>query len=86
MYGYDTKSWRNSTEHRQVKREQKDTTTRYLLGEIRFEAPDLTGAIMCRCDRVSYPHDPQFWHGSPWPQVWTPRATATPTPTPTPRA
>jgi len=29
----------------------------------------------CCCDGRPYPHDPEFWHGSAWPQVWTRRST-----------
>lgn len=25
----------------------------------------------CCCDGRPYPHDPEFWHGSAWPRVWT---------------
>ena len=25
----------------------------------------------CCCDALDYPHDPEFWHGSAWPRVWT---------------
>ncbi len=74
MYGYDTHSWRRSTENRQQKKARAETTARYEAGQLHFEIPDLTGAIMCVCGRVEYPHDPQFWHGSAWPLVWTPAA------------
>jgi hypothetical protein len=70
MYGYDTHSWRNSTEKRQLDRERRDTTTRYERGQIKIEP--IAIAPLCRCDAVPYPHDPKFWHGQDWPIVWTP--------------
>jgi len=74
MYGYDTHSWRNSTEHRQQKKACAETTARYLAGTVNFQPVDTSGWAMCNCDVTEHPHDPQFWHGQPWPTVWTRKA------------
>jgi hypothetical protein len=81
-YGYDTHSWRNSTEHRQTcpersRRMQQQCaaeTARYLA------SPRVVVDVypQCHCDAAPYPHDPEFWHGQPWPRVWTRRRTPSP--------
>ncbi len=55
MYGYDTHSWRNSTEKRQLDRERKDTTARYVVGEIKFAPVSLP--LRCRCLSFQFAHD-----------------------------
>jgi hypothetical protein len=69
-YGYDTRSWRNSTEHRQMQRECAAETARYLANPRTV----LDVYPQCHCDAVPYPHDPEVWHAQKWPIVWTPRA------------
>jgi hypothetical protein len=61
-YGYDTRSWRNSTEHRQMQQECAAETARYLA------SPRAVIDVypQCHCDAAPYPHDPEFWHGQKW--------------------
>lgn len=71
MYGWDTKSWRNSTENRQQKAECAEVTKRYLAGELVFEAPAIR--IQCTCPARAWPHDPLEVHGKEWPLEFSPR-------------
>jgi hypothetical protein len=73
MYGYDTHSWRNSTENRQQKQECAEVTAKFEAGSLTFAPVDVTAWTMCHCDDRPYPHDPQYWHGTEWPKVWTRR-------------
>jgi hypothetical protein len=70
MYGWDTHSWRNSTEHRQTQQECAAETARYLA------SPRVVVDVypQCHCDAAPYPHDPEFWHAQQWPKVWTKKA------------
>jgi len=78
-YGYDTHSWRNSTERRQTcpersRRMQQGCaaeTARYLA----IPRDQVDVYPQCHCDAAPYPHDPEFWHGQQWPRVWTRRRT-----------
>lgn len=71
MYGWQTKSWLNSTENRQMKHEAHDTTKRYLAGELRFET--VTVRMQCACAARPWPHDPLEIHGSEWPTEFSSR-------------
>lgn len=67
-YGYDTKSWRNSTEKRQLDRERAEATAKY---EAEAKRDTIDVLIQCNCDVRPYSHDPQFFHQSSWPLVWS---------------
>lgn len=55
-YGLGTRSYNRSTEARQNKRAVKETTKRYLDGELVF--PALT-VLTCTCRSFEFPHDPE---------------------------
>lgn len=67
-YGYDTRSWRNSTEHRQMQQACAEFTARYL-AEGQHEQTVVYP--QCHCEAAPYPHDAEFWHGQKWPRVFT---------------
>lgn len=66
-YGYGTKSWRNSTEKHQLDRERREATARYMAEH----RDTIEVQIQCNCDERPYPHDPEFFHNSKWPLVWS---------------
>jgi len=82
MYGDDTHSWRNSTEHRQTcpersRRMQQEcaaATARYPASP----RDQLDVYPQSHCDAAPYPHHSEFWHGQQWPSVWTRRRTLLP--------
>jgi len=51
LYGYDTKSWRNSTENRQMKKERAEFTAAWTPG------PLIDVALTCVCCQRDYPHE-----------------------------
>jgi hypothetical protein len=55
-YGWQTKSWRNSTEKKQVDRERKEFTARYLAGDIKFEKDRVP--LICYCRSFELGHLP----------------------------
>lgn len=55
-YGYDTKSWRNSTENRQLKQERAEFTAKFQTGELQLANTDLRLFIVCTCLSFRYPH------------------------------
>lgn len=57
MYGWMTKSWLNSTEHRQQKAECAAFTEKFERGEVRLEFREIT--VLCNCRSFRYPHDPE---------------------------
>lgn len=66
-YGYDTKSWRNSTEKKQLDRERAAATAKY-----ESEHRDtIEVQPQCNCDVRPYSHDPVFFHQQTWPLVWS---------------
>lgn len=71
-YGYDTKSWRNSTEKRQLDRERREATAKFEADKTR---DTIEVQVQCNCDHRPYPHDPEFHHKLKWPLVWLRRVT-----------
>jgi hypothetical protein len=55
VYGYDTHSWRNSTEKRQIDKERQELTRKYEAGEIVFREQQI---LTCRCRSFKFAHDP----------------------------
>ncbi len=53
-YGFMTKSYLNSTEHRQTKRERKEVTKKYERREIAF--PQVEVELQCNCRSFRLPH------------------------------
>jgi hypothetical protein len=51
MYGYDTHSWRNSTEKRQMDRERAEATRKFIP---LFES--VLQPLTCNCRSFQYPH------------------------------
>lgn len=66
-YGYDTKSWRNSTEKKQLDRERAAATAKYEAEH----RETIEVHPQCNCDVRPYPHDPKFFHQQTWPLVWS---------------
>lgn len=56
-YGYDTHSWRNSTEKRQMDKERKAVTAKHESAP-RQSIPLPTSWIMCWCVERRWPHAP----------------------------
>lgn len=54
MYGYDTRSWRNSTEKRQMDKERREVTRKYEAGELRIKSLPLEPLCSCRSFRHSH--------------------------------
>lgn len=55
-YGYDTHSWRNSTEKRQLDQERAELTAKYEAGELDLPEGDYP-LLMCNCAQRDYPHE-----------------------------
>lgn len=53
MYGWDTHSWRNSTEKRQIDRDRKETTEK-MLAQPRKE---IIGGPICNCRSFRFAHE-----------------------------
>lgn len=58
MYGWQTRSWRNSTEKRQVDKERAEATARYLAERAVAKPHDILVRV-CTCRSFSHPHDPE---------------------------
>lgn len=56
VYGWNTKSWLNSTENRQTKRERADFTAKYEAGEVTLKKTDPKDFMTCTCRSFRYPH------------------------------
>ena len=54
-YGLGTRSYNRSTEARENKRQVKETTAKYLAGEIVFKPVVM---LVCTCRSFRFPHDP----------------------------
>lgn len=56
QYGWQTKSWRNSTEKRQIDKERRIVTAKYLAGELKFnnQVP-----LLCYCRSFEFGHLPE---------------------------
>jgi hypothetical protein len=54
-YGTGTRSYNRSTEARQNKRQVKETTEKYLRGELKFPVVEIR---VCSCRSFRFPHDP----------------------------
>jgi len=55
MYGLGTRSYNRSGEARQNKQAQKETTEKYLRGELKFGE---VAILVCTCRSFRFPHDP----------------------------
>lgn len=55
-YGFMTKSFLNSTEHRQMKRERAEVTARWKAGLIKF---DNNVPLLCYCRSYELGHSPE---------------------------
>lgn len=73
MYGWQTKSWRNSTEHRQQKAENAAFTEKFERGEVKL--PSARMPVLCHCIARQFPHEPAVhddilaWDGD-WRGFW----------------
>lgn len=56
VYGIGTRSYNRSTEHRDNKKAQAETTSKYLAGELKIDG---TLPLVCTCRSFHYPHDPK---------------------------
>ncbi|MGA6985767.1 MAG: hypothetical protein WBZ01_06935 [Terriglobales bacterium] len=69
MYGWDTKSWRNSTENRQQKQACAEATKAYTASQ---PQPDsIPVRVQCACPAREYRHDPMEVHGEEFPRQVT---------------
>lgn len=57
-YGWQTKSWRNSTEKRSVDKERAEETARYLAERAVSKPRDIL-LYVCTCRSFHFPHDPE---------------------------
>jgi hypothetical protein len=55
VYGFGTRSYFNSTEHRTNKRQQKEVTAKYLAGDLKVG--NCVAGPICRCRSFDLPHE-----------------------------